>query len=68
MESQLQTFIDQLVAQIEPLEKQLKESYWEASLTGSDEATQRVAELETQYRLIFSDRDRRLRKHAWSMS
>ena len=58
MESQFQTFIDRLVAQIEPLEKQLQESYWEASLTGSDEATQRVAELETQYRLIFSDTDR----------
>jgi peptidyl-dipeptidase A len=58
MELQLQTFIDRLVAQIEPLEKQLNESYWEASLTGSDEVTQRVVELETQYRLIFSDRGR----------
>ncbi len=57
MESQLQTFIDQLVTQIQPLERQLNTSYWEASLTGSDEATQLVAELETQYRLIFSDRD-----------
>ncbi|MCZ6681039.1 MAG: M2 family metallopeptidase [Candidatus Poribacteria bacterium] len=58
MESQLRTFIEKLVAQIAPLEKQLMESYWEASLTGSDKATQRVTELETQYRFIFSDRDR----------
>jgi len=58
MESQLQTFIDNLIAEIEPLAKQLTESYWEASLTGSDGATQRVAELETQYRLIFANRAR----------
>ena len=58
MESQLQAFIDDLAAEIEPIEKALHESYWEASLTGSDEATQKVAELETQYRLVFSDRIR----------
>ena len=58
MELQLQAFINQLVAEIEPIEKALHENYWEASLTGSDEATQKVAELETQYRLVFSDRTR----------
>jgi len=58
VESQFQRFIDRFVAEIEPLQKDLKESYWSASLNGSDEATQRVAELETQYRLIFSDADR----------
>lgn len=58
MEPQLQAFINQLVAEIEPIEKALHESYWEASLTGSDEATQKVAELETKYRLVFSDRTR----------
>ena len=58
MGAQLQLFIDNLTAKIEPIAKQLAEAYWEASLTGSDEAAQRVAELETQYRLIFADRDR----------
>ena len=58
MESQLQLFIDNLTAEIEPLAKRLAEAYWEASLTGSDEASRRVEELETQYRLIFADRDR----------
>ena len=55
MESHLQAFIDDIIIEIEPLAKQLTESYWEAALTGSDEATQRVTELETQYRLIFAD-------------
>ena len=58
MESQLQAFIDELAAEIQPIEKAMHESYWEASLTGSDEATQRVASFETQYRLVFSDRIR----------
>ena len=58
MESQLELFIKNLTAIIEPLARQLAEAYWEASLTGSDEAVQRVSKLETQYRLIFADRDR----------
>ena len=58
MAAQLQLFIDELTAKVEPIAKHLAEAYWEASLTGSDEAAQRVAELETQYRLIFADRDR----------
>lgn len=58
MESQLELFIDNLTAKIEPLAKQLAEAYWEASLTGSDEAAKRVSKLETQYRLIFADRNR----------
>ena len=44
--------------QIEPLAKRLAGAYWEASLTGSDEAAQTVSELETEYRLIFADIDR----------
>ena len=57
MKSQLEQFIDDLTARIEPIAKQLAEAYWEASLTGSDEAAQRVSALETQYRLIFADRE-----------
>ncbi|MDE0186266.1 MAG: M2 family metallopeptidase [Candidatus Poribacteria bacterium] len=68
MESQLQAFIDQLAAEIEPIEKALHEYYWEASLTGSDEATQKVAEFETQYRLIFSDGTRFKRLKAFQES
>ena len=58
MESQLELFIENLTAKIEPLAKRLAKAYWEASLTGSDEAAQKVSELETEYRLIFADRDR----------
>ena len=58
MESQLQPVIDSLTARIAPLAKQLAEAYWHASLTGSDNAAQKVEELETRYRLIFADRDR----------
>ena len=58
MELRVETFVDDLTAEIEPLAKQLAEAYWEASLTGSDEAVHRVSKLETQYRLIFADRDR----------
>ena len=58
MESQLQPFINNLTVEIEPLAKQLAKAYWDASLTGSDEASQKVEKLETQYRLIFADRDR----------
>ena len=58
MESQLELFIENLTTKIEPLAKRLAEAYWEASLTGSDEAAQTVSELETEYRLIFADTDR----------
>ena len=58
MKSMLNLFVDDLTAEIEPLAKQLAEAYWEASLTGSDEAVHRVSKLETGYRLIFADRDR----------
>ncbi len=58
MESQLEQFIENITAKIEPLAKRLAEAYWEASLTGSDEAAQKVSELETEYRLVFADRDR----------
>lgn len=68
MELQLQAFIDQLAAEIEPIEKALHEYYWEASLTGSDEATQKVAEFETRYRLIFSDGTRFKRLKAFRES
>ena len=58
MESQLELFIENLTTKIEPLAKRLAKAYWEASLTGSDEAAQTVSELETEYRLIFADTDR----------
>ena len=58
MQSQLEMLIDDLIGEIEPLAKELAESYWEASLTGSDEATQKVSQLETKYRLVFANRTR----------
>lgn len=58
MKSQLEQFIDNLTSKIEPLANQFAEAYWEASLTGSDEAAQTASKLETQYRLIFADRAR----------
>lgn len=58
MESQIEQFIENITTKIEPLAKRLAEAYWEASLTGSDEAAQTVSELETEYRLIFADLDR----------
>ncbi|MDE0297313.1 MAG: M2 family metallopeptidase [Candidatus Poribacteria bacterium] len=58
MESKIQRFVDDLTAVVEPLAGRLAEAYWEASITGSYEATQRVEQLETEYRLIFADHDR----------
>ncbi len=56
-ESELAAFVDQLVAELAPLEKRHNEEYWLANVTGEARHEQESARLDTQMRKIFARRE-----------
>ncbi len=56
-EAELAAFVDQLVAELAPLEKRHNEEYWLANVTGEARHEQESARLDTQMRKIFARRE-----------
>jgi peptidyl-dipeptidase A len=54
-ETELQTFIESHVDKIQPLEKQANLAWWDAAVTGRDEAYERSGKLTLELRRIYSD-------------
>ncbi|MBU1702671.1 MAG: M2 family metallopeptidase [Candidatus Eisenbacteria bacterium] len=63
--NEFQHFIDDCVGRIEPLYKEMCESYWQASLTGKEEDAAKAAAMETRFRKIFSNAGNLSRLKAW---
>lgn len=57
VEEELSQFVSAHLAKVEPLHRDLTHTYWEACLTGEDEAYNRYAQLTLEMRKIHSDRD-----------
>ncbi|MFZ5517718.1 MAG: M2 family metallopeptidase [Candidatus Zhuqueibacterota bacterium] len=57
METQFKTFVENHVAAIQPLMKEMALHYWNASLTGSKEDFDAYAEVELKLRTIYSNKD-----------
>jgi len=57
MESQFKTFLENHVAAIQPLMKEMALHYWNASLTGSKEDFDAYAETELKLRTIYSNEE-----------
>lgn len=56
-EAALSTFIEKLVAEIQPLELEHNEEFWSANTTGEEVHAQRSAELDARIRKIFARRE-----------
>ncbi len=56
-EKQLQTFISQHLEIIQPLEKEINLSYWQAATTGADDAYKRYSDLLLKYNQIYSNKE-----------
>ncbi len=56
-EQQLAEFIRHHLAEVEPLYSQVTHTYWDACLTGEDEAYQKYAELTLKMETIYSNRE-----------
>ena len=56
-EKKLESFIQDHVALVEPLLKDLNLSYWEASISGQKEDYDRCAQLELELKMVYSNRD-----------
>lgn len=54
-EAQLQTFIDNHLATIQPLSKEAALAYWDAAVTGDPNSYDRSSELTLQIRNVYSD-------------
>ena len=67
-QAEIQQFVTELEAQIAPLEKQLCLLHWEFATTGSAEAGQKLAEIEKQYKTIFSDPKNFGKVQAWQQT
>lgn len=64
-EAELSAFVDQLVAEIAPLEKRLNEAQWQANVTGDARHEQESARLDAQLRKVFARREPFERLVAW---
>ncbi|MFQ5855898.1 MAG: M2 family metallopeptidase [Anaerolineae bacterium] len=67
-QTQFQKFLDEFVPQVERKTTELNKVNWELETTGSQEAAGRRAELETELRLMFSDRDTYEQLVTWNNS
>lgn len=56
-DAQLAEFIDQLVAELQPLELEHNREFWLANTTGEPEHETRSAELDARMRLVFARRE-----------
>lgn len=56
-EQQLAAFIEQLVAELAPLELEHNREYWLANTTGEERHEKRSAELDARIRLVFARRE-----------
>lgn len=55
VETNFQEFLEQKISQIEKLEKERNLAYWESSLSGTEEAAEKWAKAEFEYKKVFSD-------------
>ncbi len=53
-EAELASFIESLVAELAPLEREHNDEYWKLATTGGDEHLRRCAELDSRMRLAFA--------------
>lgn len=56
-EAELAAFIDRLVAELAPLEREHNDEYWKLATTGREEHLRRCAELDSRMRLLFARRE-----------
>lgn len=63
-ETELASFIDALVAELAPLEREHNDEYWQLATTGREQHLRRCAELDARMRLVFA----RPEPYAWLQS
>lgn len=56
-QTQFQEFLDEFIPQVKAKSIALREAAWELETTGDEDAADRKAELETEVRLLFSERE-----------
>jgi len=65
MSTELETFIEEHVARVEPLTRAHNLAYWEAATTGDIEASEREAELRAAWIALHADSDTFRRLQRW---
>lgn len=56
MEKEFQTFLDQKISQMQPLEKERNLAYWNAAISGKSDDFEKYSQLDFQYKNLFTDK------------